>query len=77
MLYRVGWQLIGWTGMSGYTTDLSPDEKKDLETFFEKEEKEHRVTSWRIRPVDLKGLEDIKAIYEDDQKEMNGDFVEA
>jgi hypothetical protein len=68
MLYTVGWELISWAGSSSYMAELSEEERRDLESFFEKERCENRIVRYQISPFDIKDSSVIRQIYEDDLK---------
>lgn len=63
-IYRVEIGLVSWTGTVSCVLELSPDEVKDLERFFE-DNKKHVIIS-RFFEANLMSLENFKALVEDE-----------
>lgn len=69
MLYGVGWQLSSWDGKSEHIVELSLEEKKDLEAFFEAERAADRVVTWCVRLIEIQDLGNLKYAYKEDLRE--------
>jgi hypothetical protein len=67
MLYKVEWMLISWMGWSEYLVELSEEERRDLEAYFEQEQKSVKLMGYRITPADIKSLENVIEIHKEDR----------
>lgn len=77
MLYRVQWMLISWMGWSDYLVELTEDERRDLEAYFEAEQKAVKLMGYRIMPADIKSLENVIDIHKEDRHNEEELYKEA
>jgi len=67
MLYEVEWELASWVNRCRYLVDLSPEELKELEGRFDAP-RQKGILWWGIRKADIRSLESVRSILEDDLK---------
>jgi hypothetical protein len=67
MLYRVKWELISWTNFWETIAELTQNDVAELEKFFAKEVKEHRLMGYGIQKYTPMRPSDLYAEYRKDQ----------
>lgn len=68
MLYFVCWKLPDWIVENATLAELSVEERKEIEDFLAKEEADGRISSWRVREAAIMSFENLRDIYQEDQR---------